>query len=205
MSNVAKKTTELLDLWQAGDNSARDRLLEHCGERLRILAHRMLRQRFRRVGRWEQTDDVLQRAMMRLYRSLEAVTLESGRHFHNLAATQIRRELYELARHYYGPQGQGRNHETDRPADDAEGRRTPKHDRPDWSGEPSSLAEWADFHRRIEELPAEEREVVDLLWYQGIAQGEAADVLDVTDRTVRRRWVSARTRLYEAFGGEPPD
>ena len=61
MPNIAKRTTELLDLWQAGDNSARDRLLEHCGQRLRMLAHRMLRQGFPHVGRWEQTDDVLQR------------------------------------------------------------------------------------------------------------------------------------------------
>jgi RNA polymerase sigma-70 factor (ECF subfamily) len=164
----------------------------------------MLRQGFPRVGRWEQTDDVFQRAMIRLCRSLDSVTLESGRHFHNLAATQIRRELIELARHYFGPQGQGAKHETDWPADGGNERRPPKHDRPDWSGEPSSLAEWTEFHQRIEELPLEEKEVVDLLWYQGLTQEEAAEVLGVTDRTVRRRWVSAKTRLYEAFGGEPP-
>jgi RNA polymerase sigma-70 factor (ECF subfamily) len=204
VSAATKPTTDLLNRWQAGDKSARDRLLEHCCERLRALAHRMLRQSFPHVGRWEQTDDVLQRAMLRLYQSLEAVTLQSGRHFHNLAATQIRRELIELARHYYGPLGQGAKHETDRPADGGEGGRPPKHDPADWSAEPSSVAEWADFHRGIEELPAEEREVVELLWYQGLGQEEAAEVLGVTDRTVRRRWVAARTRLYQAFGGELP-
>jgi RNA polymerase sigma-70 factor (ECF subfamily) len=203
LSNV-KRTTELLDLWQAGDTSARDRLLEHCCERLRILVRKMLRQQFPHVGRWEQTDDVLQRALLRLHQSLNAVNLESGRHFHNLAATQIRRELIELARHYYGPQGHGSKHETDGCAEELEGRKSPKHDQPDWSGEPSSLAQWSEFHRQIEQLPDEERAVVELLWYQGLTQEEAAEVLDVTDRTVRRRWVSARTRLYDAFGGEPP-
>ena len=164
----------------------------------------MLRQRFAHVGRWEETGDVLQRAMLRLYRSLEDVTLESGRHFYNLAATQIRRELIELARHYYGPQGQGTKHETDQPSDEPGGRKIPKHERPDSSAEPSSLAEWTEFHRRIEELPPEEREVVELLWYQGLTQAEAAEVLNVTDRTVRRRWLAAKTKLYEAFCGEPP-
>lgn len=200
---MSQRTTELLDLWQAGDKSARDRLLEHCCERLRVLARRMLRQDYPRVGRWEQTDDVLQRAMLRLYQSLEAVTLQSGRHFHNLAATQIRRELIELARHYYGPQGHGANYDTDWPAD-GEGRRVSKHDPPDSSAEPSSVAQWAEFHQRIDELPTEEREVVDLLFYQDLTQEEAAKVLGVTDRTVRRCWVAVKTKLREAFGGEPP-
>lgn len=84
MAGTAKRTTELLDLWQAGDTPARDRLLEHCCDRLKALTHRMLRQRFSHVGRWEETDNVLQRAMLRLYQSLENVTLESGRHFYNL-------------------------------------------------------------------------------------------------------------------------
>jgi RNA polymerase sigma-70 factor (ECF subfamily) len=149
----------------------------------------MLRQRFSHVGRWEETDDVLQRAMLRLYKSLEAVTLESGRHFYNLAATQIRRELIELARHYYGPQGQGTRHETDQLSDGVGGRMIPKHERPDSSAE---------------QLPPEVREVVELRWYQGLTPGEVAEVLDVDERTVRRRWVAAKTKLRNDFCGEPP-
>ena len=205
MAGAAKRTTELLDLWQAGDTSARGRLLEHCCDRLKALSHRMLRQGFSRVGRWEETDDVLQRAMLRLYKCLESVKLESGRHFYNLAATQIRRELVELARHYYGPQGQGTKYKTDQqPSDGAADHITPRHERSDLSAEPSSLAEWTEFHQRIEKLPPEEREVVELLWYQGLTQAETAEVLNVTDRTVRRRWLAAKTKLYEAFCGERP-
>ena len=120
------------------------------------------------MGRWEGTDDVLQRAMLRLYQSLEAVTLESGRHFYNLAATQIRRELIELARHYYGPQGQGTRHETDQPADGGEGRRPPKHDRVDWSAEPSSLPSGPTFIGESSELPPEEREMVGIALLSGL-------------------------------------
>ena len=204
MAGSVKRTTELLQLWQAGDESARGRLLERCCNRLKCFAHRMLRQRFSHVGRWEETDDVLQRAMLRLYKSLEAVTLESGRHFYNLAATQIRRELIELARHYYGPQGLGTRHETDHPSDGVGGRTIPKHERPDSSAEPSSLAEWTDFHRRIEKLPPEEKEVADLRWYQGLTHEEVAEVLHVDERTVRRRWIAVKTKLRTDFCGEPP-
>lgn len=204
MAEITQRTTELIHLWQGGDSAARGHLFEHCCERLKALSHKMLRQHFSRVGRWEETGDVVQRAMLRLYRSLEDVTLESGRHFYNLAATQIRRELIELARHYYGPQGHGTKHETDRSSGDCWGRAHPKHERPDFSAEPSSLAEWTEFHQRIEELPSEERDVVELLWYQGLTQGEAAEILSVTDRTVRRRWLSAKNKLYEMFCGGAP-
>jgi len=204
VAEVAKRTSELISLWQAGEPSARDRLLEHCCGRLRVLARQMLRQRFPHVGRWEQTDDVLQQAMLRLHQSLEEVKLESGRHFYNLAAAQIRRELIDLARHYYGPQGQGTKHETEVVSEGSGRPLVSKHDRPDNSAEPSSLAQWVEFHGQVETLPEDEKQIVDLLWYQGLTQEEAAEALGVTDRTVRRRWVSARTRLYEMFCGERP-
>lgn len=204
MPKAAPNTTELLDLWQGGNSEARDRLLDHCCHRMRVLARTMLRRHFPHVGRWETTDDVLQQAMLRLHKSLEKVELESGRHFYNLAATQIRRELIDLARHYFGPQGQGTKHETDRFDGDGQLQRPAKHDRPDVSTEPSSLAEWAEFHQMIGELPETERQVVELLWYQGMGQLEAAQVLGITDRTVRRRWVSAKSKLFEALSGEAP-
>src|ERR1700722_6951882 len=93
-------TTELqrwLDLLRAGDEQGRTKLLDHACERLRKLCRRMLRG-YPLVRRWEQTDDVLQNAMLRLYRALLDVHPESLRHFYNLAAQQIRRELLDLAR-----------------------------------------------------------------------------------------------------------
>jgi len=50
---------------------------------------------------------------------------------------------------------------------------------------------WSEFHEHVEKLPDDEREVMDLLWYQGLTQEEAAAVLKVSDRTVKRRWQSA--------------
>jgi DNA-directed RNA polymerase specialized sigma24 family protein len=45
---------------------------------------------------------------------------------------------------------------------------------------------------------------VDLLFYQGLQQAEAAAVLGVSERTVKRRWQSARLALHEALGGRLP-
>jgi RNA polymerase sigma-70 factor (ECF subfamily) len=186
---------------QAGDQAARNALLACAGERLRRLAHRMLRT-YPRVQRWEQTDDVLQNALLRLCRSLNDVPPQTAVDFLRLAALNIRRELLDLAKHYYGPLGHGAHHatvnlegETDTaPPEAAAG--------PTW--EPSRLAAWGEFHRQVERLPDEEREAFDLLWYQGISQAEAADLLQVSARTIKRRWQSARLKLYEALGGELP-
>src|SRR5438128_2369388 len=94
---------------QAGDPAALAALLGHAGERLRCLPHRMLRG-FACVKRWEDTDDVLQNATIRLLSALREVTPRSARDFFALAALQIRRELIDLARKYNGPQGMGAKH-----------------------------------------------------------------------------------------------
>ena len=53
-------------------------------------------------------------------------------------------------------------------------------------------------------MPDAEREVFDLLWYQGLSQAEAAALLGVTERVVRYRWRSARLKLHEMLGGRMP-
>ena len=66
------------------------------------------------------------------------------------------------------------------------------------------MAAWTEFHRQIDRLPDEEREIFDLLWYQGLSQAEAASLLKVSERTVKRRWQSACLKLHRALGGELP-
>jgi DNA-directed RNA polymerase specialized sigma24 family protein len=43
-----------------------------------------------------------------------------------------------------------------------------------------------------------------LLWYQGLSQAEAAELLQVSERTIKRRWMSARLQLQDALHGEMP-
>jgi RNA polymerase sigma-70 factor (ECF subfamily) len=191
-----------LDRLRDGDETARGELLECAIERLRGLARKMLRA-YPRVHRWEETDDVLQNAALRLHRTLGQITPATPRDFFRVAALNIRRELLDLAKHYFGPHGQGAKHASGRPADSAGA--TEPADRGDLSTEPSRLALWGEFHEQIGALPDEEREVFDLLWYQGLNQAEAAELLGVSERTIKRRWQSARLRLHEVLHGEMPE
>lgn len=185
----------LLDLANRGDGEARGRLLDHACERLLKLTRAMLAS-YPSVRRWEATDDVNVNAMMRLHRALETVQPASVRHFFNLASMQIRRELLDLKKHYYGPQGLGRNHHTDhQPADQPDGIL----DRA--IHEPEDISQWGQFHEEVEKLPEELREVFDLIYYQGLTQQDAADVLGVALSTVKRRWQEARIHLHDKLGG----
>ncbi|MBV8231870.1 MAG: sigma-70 family RNA polymerase sigma factor [Planctomycetaceae bacterium] len=190
-----------IDCLRAGDPSARDALLACAIDRLERLTRKMLKD-FPGVHRWEQTDDVLQNAILRLSRALQAVIPPSSRDFFRLAAVQIRRELIDLARHHSGPQGLGANIASNAGVD--ESARLNPADPADETHDPGRLADWTEFHRQVEALPDEEREVVDLLFYQGLQQAEAAAVLGVSERTVKRRWQSARLALHAALGGRLP-
>jgi RNA polymerase sigma-70 factor (ECF subfamily) len=185
-----------LDRLQGDDTEARqarDQLLTRAGARLEELARRMLR-RYPRLRRWEQTGDILQNAVLRLHRSLGEVRPRSVGEFFGLAATQIRRELIDLSRHHFGPQGAAAHHHTDPPGHDEH---AAYH-----SGEPASLLEWAEFHEAAGRLPDSERQTFDLLWYEGLTQKEAASILGVTERTVKNRWRSAKLLLAELLGRE---
>jgi RNA polymerase sigma-70 factor (ECF subfamily) len=176
----------------AGDAADLDALLKHCGERLTFLTRRMLGD-YRRVRRWAETDDVLQNALVRLLAAVRQVKPATPRDFLALATLQIRRELIDLARHYYGPQGLGARHES---RGDDEARAA---DPSDVRHEPSSLAQWTELHEAIGALPDEEREVVGLLFYQGLSQAETAELLDLSLRTVQRRWHGALAKLHRVW------
>jgi RNA polymerase sigma factor (sigma-70 family) len=207
MANPANQTVQIqgwLDRLQAGDESARKELLTCACERLTRLTRKMLKG-YPRLKRWEQTEDVLQNAVMRLYRALGQVRPASAADFFRLASLNIRRELLDLAKHYYGPQGRGTKHASVDHRSQAEGANPAAYEPPDAGGGPDRLAAWTEFHRQIERLPDEERETFDLLWYQGLSQAEAASLLNVSERTVKRRWQSARLKLHEALHGELPE
>ncbi len=189
--------TAVLGRWlerlRAGDEVARNEVINHACGRLEALTRKMLR-RYPRLRRWEQTGDVLQNAVMRLHRSLATIRPESPARFYGLAAAQIRRELIDLARHHFGPEGAAALHHTD-------GNGEASGEGP--GGEPATLAEWTDFHEKAQRLPEAERGVFDLLWYEGMTQAEAAQVLGVTERTVKNRWRSAKLELQRLLGEGP--
>lgn len=183
----------LIDLANRGDQQARSLLLDHACERLLALTKRMLAG-YPSLKRWEQTDDVFVNSMVRLHRALESVQPESVRHFFNLAGTQIRRELLDLKKHYFGKEGLGANHHTDhQPADEEGGSLQAS------AQEPEDLTMWSEFHERVEQLPDQLRETFNLLYYDGLTQEESATVLGVSVSTIKRRWQEARIQLHDGL------
>ncbi len=206
MSEPSFHTAQLhsyLDRMRAGDEAAREELFRRVTGRLERLARKML-QRFPAVARWEQTGDVLNNALVRLLRALQEVRPDSVRGFFGLAATQIRRELLDLARHYRGPQGLGANQASNHAPGRAPQRPDPADDSPGPADAAADLDRWVAFHQAVDGLPDEERDAFGLLFYQGWTQAEAAEVLGVSERTVRRHWQAACVRLSEALGGDFP-
>ncbi|HEV7223501.1 MAG TPA: sigma-70 family RNA polymerase sigma factor [Pirellulales bacterium] len=201
----------LLQLQAAGatdEATAREGLFRHAAARLERLARVMLRD-FPRLRGWEETGDVLQNALLRLHQALGDVRPKNSRQFYGLAALQIRRELIDLSRHHFGPLGAaarqniGGDLATAHGADLADLA-------VDSDARPAMLAAWQEFHEEVGRLPDKEREVVHLLWYEGLKQTEAAEILSVTERTIKNRWRRARGLLQARLHGAdwldaPPD
>jgi RNA polymerase sigma factor (sigma-70 family) len=203
MDGLESRLKQCLDDLRAGDDSARGKILEICDGRLRELAHRLLG-KFARVRRWDNTDDVAQNAGLRLYRALGQTVPDTPRGLMGLMASQIHRELLDLARKHAGPMSYAANHGTN------------AHDGPDGSvqyiehapdpgddhDEEIPLERWEAFHGAIESLPTDLREVFQLVWYLAVDRKTAAQTLGLSARTLDRRWQEARTAVRHALNGE---
>jgi RNA polymerase sigma-70 factor (ECF subfamily) len=185
-----------VDRMRAGDLAARDELLHSVCDRLERLARKMLR-KYPSVQRWAETGDVLQSSLLRLLRALEQVRPGSVREFFGLAAEQMRRELLDLARRYHGPRGIAANH-------DSVGPDAPVPDAAAPGDDAAEMRRWTVFHEEVERLPAEEREVVALVFYHGWTQVQVSELFQTSVRTVQRRWESAMVTLRAAMRGDEP-
>jgi RNA polymerase sigma-70 factor (ECF subfamily) len=178
-----------------GDPAMQDAMIAHSCQRLLKLTRKMFHQ-YPYLQRWEQTDDIHQNAMIRLRRALSNVRVESVRHFLNLAALQIRRELIDLARHHFGPEGQARHHHTDSIL--SSGNSTIKLAQQ----QPDDIASWTEWHTAIDNLDPELREIVNLIFYEGITQEEASEILNIPLRSLKRKWQTAKLELHRKLAGD---
>jgi len=188
---------------RSGDQSAREDLIGFASERMREIAHRMLRT-FPSVRRWDETDDIVQNASLRLDRALRETVPEEVRGLIGLAATQVRRELLDLAKRHRGPESYAANHETNYQRMDGD-LKAKVDDAAEQSEPADALDRWTRLHAAAADLPEEEREVFQMCWYLGLKQEEIAKLLDCSIRTVKRRWESAKDHLAAAMPEGSPE
>jgi RNA polymerase sigma-70 factor (ECF subfamily) len=172
-----------LDRMRAGEPAARDQVISYCQRRLRLLVRSMLRG-FPNVKVWEETSDVLQSVLLRLSTALQNLPLSSVRDLLQLAAYHTRNVLIDLARHY-------KNRQLVALCDELP---------TGGQSDPANLLQWVSFHEHVSQLPQDERILFDLLYYEGITQEEAADLLGVSLKTLKRRWKDARVSLSRWLG-----
>lgn len=174
-----------------GKLDAEQRLFQLVQGRFRLLAHQMLRH-YGKLKHVEDTDDVLQKTLLRLSQVLKSFCPESPQVFFSLSSKHMRWILIDLARTYaqehhlrlyLSVEQNGLEHLAEHHA------------------EPLSFDDWVQFHETVEALRDDEKDVVNLLFYQGLSQQEAADLLNVSLRTVKLRWQSAKLQLSRGVRG----
>lgn len=182
------------------DPAARGELLAYAERRLKILADRMFF-RYRSLNYREHSDDLLQEAMIRLWKSLESVGPTTVEEFMGLAALQIRRALSDMVRNHFG-----RNHDAAvyplSVTDSQSGPVGVVADDSDMT--PEDLMRWTEFHAAVDQLEEPDRTAFDLLYYHELPQSEVAELMKVSDRQVRRYWLSARRTLLKVLDGSWP-
>ena len=119
--------------------------------------------------------------------------VQNRRHLENLAATQIRRTLIDLARSYSRVSLTNQKRWTPHARSGDVNQVLAQ--QPDQSDEPSHLMEWAELHVQVENLPEDLKEVFQLRWYRGLKNNAVADILGCDIRTAQRKWRQAREAL----------
>jgi len=175
------------------DDAARSELLEHAASRLAVLAKRMF-SRIPALRHREDSEDAFQQAMLRLWESLEQVEPGTVAEFMGLAAREMRGALRDLARSHFEMRNGVAGPETNPPLIRNQAFVCNKQ-LADSTWAPDDLACWSEFHAAADRLREPERTAFDLLYYHALPQGEVAELMQVSERQVRRYWQGAREKL----------
>jgi RNA polymerase sigma-70 factor (ECF subfamily) len=190
---VQDQSTQLqrwLDLMRTDFDAGRRELINHAYHRLHRLAAAILNQSFPALH--GQTDDVHHDALLKLHKALESAQPENVRELFQLAALNVRRVLLDRV----NQQRKRAKREGARLASPArfDDLQEPLEPADDTHG-PLSRVILGGLRENVDSLPENEREVVDLLFFLGLTQQEAAELLGVPLTTIQGRWRSARVKL----------
>ena len=173
--------TALLVQWRSGDKEAANRLMELVyGELHRIAAREMRREHGEHTL---QTTAIVHEAYLRLCRS-EPVDWKDRAHFYAVAARQLRRVLVDHARRLHSEKrGDGLLKLSLWESDGAA------------VGLDERLLAVDEALARLESLDPRAAKVVELRFFGGLTEAEAAEALQISVATIKRDWDFAKTWL----------
>lgn len=189
---------ETLDRFLAGDSEAKKTLIQYSHTRLLKIAHNIRKDASALIQREAETSAILNGAFERISRALEDERPADIRHFFALSAKHIHYTVMDLARKLSG----SRRKKTASSSTGGSGisglqiegeTPLPGH----LESETSQIGRAFDVQDALSQLTNEEREVVGLLFLNGLSQSEAAAVLGVNRDKVKDVWARARVKLKE--------
>jgi RNA polymerase sigma-70 factor (ECF subfamily) len=168
-------------------------LLERAAHRLQVLCAHLLHRSYPRLTKPPMnlaTDEMLGGVVEGLLQALRSIRPQTVRQFFALACQHMRWQLNDMARRLDKRPAAVELREGLVPAPASSGSvLTPNGRR---------------MLEAIDNLPADEREVFSLVRIQGLTQAEAAEVLDVSDKTVQRRLHRSLVLLTEKLADLRP-
>ena len=176
------EVTSLLRLWQSGDREALDKLTPLVYDELHRLAHQYLSRE--RTNHTLQTTALVHEAYTRLVEQ-KNVDWESRAHFFAVSAQIMRHILVDYARHRAAAKRGGQLTMVDLEND------------ADVSRERAAeLVALDEALRLLNDLHPRRSRVVELRYFGGLNNKEAARVLKISEATIERDWRFAKAWLY---------
>jgi len=179
--------TQLLLAWSEGDENALNELIPLVYEELRRLAKSHMRRE--RPGHTLQTTALANEAYLRLV-DARHVQWQSRAHFFAIAARLMRQILVDFARlRRSAKHGKGLEAETLEEALVV----TPQ--------QSTNLVALDDALRSLARVDARKSQVVEMRFFGGLTEEETAEVLKISEKTVRRDWNLAKVWLMRELSG----
>lgn len=179
----------MLLAWSAGEPGAEDRLFPLVYDELKRMARRHLRRE--REGHTLQPTALVNEAYLRLIDQTR-VSWRNRAQFFGVASTMMRRILVNHARALAAGKRGGAAQRLSIRDDDAV---STEQDATDLLALDEALT-------RLAAIDERKSRVVELLYFGGLENREAAEVLGVSDKTVQRDWQMARRWLYRELSAD---
>ena len=174
--------TALLLSWREGDRKALEELIPIVYSDLRRIAARYMRSE--KEGHTLQTTALVHEAYLRLIRERDR-SWENRAHFFGVAAQIMRNLLVDHARS--AARGKRGGNVVDMPLEESRAALS--------SFDPEQLLTLDDALRRLAEVDPRASRIVELRYFVGLTNEEIAEVMHLSENTVKRDWSTAKAWL----------